>query len=369
MNFVKVQCHYFCGIDLHSTSMTICIMNIEGKILLRKKIPNNFTTFLRLIEPYRSSVAVALESTFNWYWLVDLCRQHAIDVHLGHAFYMKAIHADKKKNDNLDSEKIANLLRCGMLPRAHACHVHTRDVRDLLRHRHRLVYMRSELLGHTKLTFFQHGYCDIPSNALKNKKTRFSSLQTFNKKSAHAISNASMNIVCALDKEITQIEKQLISNTAKHKSYESELLQSVPGIGPIIAMTILLEIDTLHRFKRRQDFASYCRLVRPAHSSNGKCVGYANSKCGNPFLKWAFMEILSNAAVQCPEIRTMYNQLKKIHKPLKARAILANKFCTAVYYMLKHKQRFHIHQFCNHNQEACSQTPEAGCATVLNAVT
>jgi len=111
-------------------------------------------------------------------------------------------------------------------------------------------------------------------------------------------------------------------------------------------MTIMYETDGISRFKRRQNYSSYCRLAKPEQTSDGKCVGTGNAKCGSSYLKWAFMEIITNAVNNCEQLKAVHDRLKERFKPLKARAIMANKFCAAVYYMLKYKKEFDVNRFC-----------------------
>jgi transposase len=351
MNYVKVQCGYYCGVDLHSVSMMVCVLRDDGKLLFRKRIRNQTSLFFEIISPYKHSLAVAVESTFNWYWFVDGCRAAGINIFLGHSFYMQSIAKDKNKNDKLDSYKIAQLLRAGFFPRAHACSAEKRPIRDLLRHRSRLQHMRSEFLTITKDTFYQNGIIDLKQNALNNKGTRYSSLESLENKHTHLSSVSNMNMVTALDKELSTIESELILHTNAHYKEESSLLQAIIGIGPIISMTIMYETDNINRFKHRQDYSSYCRFAKPLHFSDGKVVGVGNAKCGNPYLKWAFMEIVTHAIRHCKEIAAVHADLKSKHKPLRARGILASRYCTAVYYMLKRNEPFDLKRFCNVSTE------------------
>lgn len=360
MKYVKVICRFFGGIDLHSKSMVVCIMDQYGNVLTTRRIPNRFGELLKVIAPYRQSLALAVESTFNWYWLVDACRMNGVEIHMGHAYYMKSIHVDKHKNDKLDARKIAGLLRVGLLPYAHACSAEMRPVRDLLRQRQRLVHIRSSLLTSTKMNFYQFGDIDITLAALKNKKQRAKTIATVPNPHTRMLCSSNMDLVTSLDGHIQCIERELLRHTHEHYRDDLALLRSVPGIGPIIGLTILYEIDSRSRFHRRQDFSSYCRLVNPDRSSDNKTVGHGNRKCGSPYLKWAFMEIISNAPADSQTVKSVHDYLITCYEPLKARAVLANHFCTVVYYMLKHKTCFDEIRFARSFPEAFSQAPEAG---------
>ena len=148
--FYTNQHQYYCGIDLHARSMYVCIVNHDGEILVHRHMKAAPEPFLKAVAPYRDGLVVAVECLFTWYWLADLCAQEGIPFVLGHALYMKAIHGGKAKHDTIDSQKIAALLRGGMLPQAYVYPAEMRATRDLLRRRTHLMRQRSELLAHVQ---------------------------------------------------------------------------------------------------------------------------------------------------------------------------------------------------------------------------
>jgi transposase len=135
MRFDTQPHQFYRGIDLHARTMYVCILNQDGEILLHRNMKTSPETLLRNIAPYRADIVVAVEGLFTWYWLADLCAQEGIPFVLGHALYMKAIHGGKAKHDKIDAQKIAVLLRGGMLPQAYVYPAEMRATRDLLRRR------------------------------------------------------------------------------------------------------------------------------------------------------------------------------------------------------------------------------------------
>src|SRR5688572_11049625 len=119
MRFYTNQHPFYCGIDLHARSMYVCILSHDGEIVLHRNMKAAPEAFLKAVATYRQGLVVAVECIFTWYWLADLCAQQGIPFVLGHALYMNAIHGGKAKNDQIDSQKIATLLRGGMLPQAY----------------------------------------------------------------------------------------------------------------------------------------------------------------------------------------------------------------------------------------------------------
>ncbi len=156
MRFYTKQHRYYCGIDLHARSMYVCILDNEGKTLVHQNIKTCRKTFLALIHPYQDDLAIAVECIFTWYWIADLCQEQGIAFVLGHALYMRAIHGGKAKNDKIDSQKIALLLKGGLIPQAYAYPAEMRATRDLLRRRMHLVRERADLIAHIQNTVSQY---------------------------------------------------------------------------------------------------------------------------------------------------------------------------------------------------------------------
>ena len=168
MNYAQINQHYLCGIDLHANSMYFKILDREGQILYRRNMPNNFALFKQILTPFLPDIAVGVESTFNYYWLYDGCVEAGIPFYLGHAAYMKVIAGNKQKNDPLDAETIAHLMRSNLFPQAYPYPGKMRAVRDLLRRRHRLVRHRSEAYTHVQLLLRQQGICDFRGRDVKS---------------------------------------------------------------------------------------------------------------------------------------------------------------------------------------------------------
>src|SRR5262245_44952587 len=144
MRFYTNQHKLYCGIDLHARSMYVCILSQDGEILLHRNMKAAPEPFLKTVAPYRDGLVVAVECIFTWYWLADLCTQEGIPFVLGHALSMQGIHGGKAKNDRIDSQKIAALLRGSMLPQAYVHAAERRATRDLSRRRTQLMRKRAE---------------------------------------------------------------------------------------------------------------------------------------------------------------------------------------------------------------------------------
>lgn len=289
MRFYAKQHKFYCGIDLHARTMYVCILNQDGEIMLHRNMQANPEPCLKAIAPSREDIVVAVECMFTWYWLADLCAQHGIAFVLGHALYMKAIHGGKAKNDTIDSQKIAVLLRGGMLPQAYVYPAAMRATRDLLRRRIHLTRKRAELLAHVQTTNSQY---NLPAlrKQLAYKANREGVAERFPDPAVQKSVEGDLALIDYYARWLSDVELTIVQTAKQHHAQTLYRLQSVPGIGKILSVVLLYEIHDLARFPRVQDFVSYCRLITCAKESAGTRDGTSGAKIGNADLKWAFSE-------------------------------------------------------------------------------
>jgi len=339
MRFYTNQHPFYCGIDLHARSMYVCILSHDGEILVHRNMKAAPEPFLKAVAPYRDGLVVAVECIFTWYWLADLCAQEGIPFVLGHALYMKAIHGGKAKNDKIDSQKIAALLRGGMLPQAYVYPAEMRATRDLLRRRTHLMRKRAELLAHVQNTNSQYNLPEI-GKKIAYKANREGVAERFTDPAVQKTIEVDLALITYYDQLLSDLELSILQTAKHHDANTLYLLQTVPGIGKILSLVLLYEIHQIDRFPRVQDFASYCRLVKCAKESAGKRLGTAGTKIGNAHLKWAFSEAAVLFLRNNPAGQRLLARWEKKHDKGKALSILAHKLARAVYYMLKRKVAF-----------------------------
>jgi transposase len=344
MRFYTQQHKFYCGIDLHARTMYLCVQNQSGEVLLHQNLRCEPALFLKATAPYREDLVVAVECIFTWYWLADLCAREGIPFVLGHALYMKAIHGGKAKNDKIDALKIAALLRGGMIPMAYVYPREMRSPRDLLRRRLYLVRKRGQLLAHVQNTHHQYNLPQ-PSRKILYKANRAGLAERFDDPAVRKSIAIDLELVDHYDLLIRDLELDLVRTVKVAEPQTFHRLRSVPGIGKILALTLLYEIHDVTRFPRVQDFASYARLVKCARESSGKRLGTAGAKIGNAHLKWA----LSEAAVLFlrgnPRAQSFLQRLRRKHGRAKALSILAHKLGRAIYHMLQNGTVFDMQQF------------------------
>jgi transposase len=281
---------------------------------------------------------------FTWYWLADLCAQEGIPFVLGHALYMKAIHGGKAKNDTIDSQKIAALLRGGMLPQAYVYPAAMRATRDLLRRRLPLARKRAELLAHVQQTNSQYHLPAI-GKKIAYKANRDGVAERFADPAVHKSIEVDLALIGYDDELLRDVELTLLKTAKHHDANTLYLLQTVPGIGKILSLVWLYEIHDINRFPTGQDVVSYGRLVKCAKESAGKRLGTAGTKIGNAHLKWAFSEAAVLFLRDHPPAQKYLARLEKKHDKGKALTVLAHKLARAVYDMLKRQVAFDKEQF------------------------
>lgn len=342
MRFYQTQHPFYCGIDLHANQMYACVIDHDGKKHLHRNYKTrNSSSFFDDIAPFGNEIAIGCESTFNWYWLADACHERKLPFILGHALYLKAIHGGKVKNDKLDSEKLALLLRGGNFTTAYAYPKKLRATRDLLRRRTHLMRQRAQTLTHLQILNHQSNLPAVQKK-LSYKSNRAGFVDRFEDPSLQANVEVDLEMLGHYDEVIRKLELRL-ERTAKLDDPQNFFrLKTIPGVGRIIAMTMLYEIHDIHRFNRVGQFLSYCRLVRGSHTSAGKSYGSPGKKMGNAYLKWAFSEAVPLLKRCCPEVKSFCDRIEKKHSAARAHSYLAVKLGRAVYYMMKRGEAFEI---------------------------
>jgi len=334
--FYTKQHPFYCGIDLHARTMYLGILDQAGETLLHRNMPATPEALLKAIAPYQEQIVLAAACMLTWYGLADLCADHGIPCVLGHALYMKAIHGGKAKNDNIDSHKIAALLRGGMLPQADVSPAAMRATRDLLRRRMHLARTRGALLAHVQHTNSQYNLPAI-GKKIAYKANRDGVAARFADPAVHKSIEVDLARITYDDDLLRDVELTLVKTAKHHDAQTLSLLQTVPGIGTMLRLVLLDAIHDSARVPRGQDVASSCRLVQCARASAGKRAGTSGSTIGHAHLKWAFSEAAVLFLRDHPAAQTWLARLEKKHGTGQALTILAHQLARAVYYML-HRQ-------------------------------
>jgi len=326
------------GIDLHSRISWLVILDGALKLVRQVKVGNDLKEFLRLLEPYRADLAgLAVESTPNWYWLVDGLQDAGYRMHLTNTCAVQQYSGLKYTDDRHDARWLAHLLALGILPEGYIYPAHERPLRDLLRRRGFLVDKRTSMLLSLRSAY----ECQTGQRVNSDTVKKWTAVEL-----EELLDNATVarGLTCLLEPiktistQIKMLEKEVLAQ-AKLRA-EFALLRTVWGIGPILGMTVMLEVGDIKRFKKVGNFASYCRLVKTDRFSVGKRKGSGNAKNGNPYLSWAFSEA-AHFAIRYHDAAKRFHQRKlaKSNGILAIRA-LAHKLARASYYVMRDQVEF-----------------------------
>jgi transposase len=328
-----MQLLLYAGIDLHAKNNYLGIIDGQDRRILEKKLPNDLDTIFCCLNPFKEDIAgVVVESTFNWYWLVDGLMEHGYSVHLANPSAIKQYEGLKYTDDKWDSFWLAHMLRLNILPEGYIYPAKERPLRDLLRKRLKLVREKTSHILSLKSMFSRNLGIAITSNSIDILEKEYVE-RNLTEPHLMMAAQASISIMKTLKKHIQIIEKEVMSKISLRKPFQC--LLSVPGTGNILALTIMLEVGDISRFKQVGDYSSYCRCVRTQRISNGKNKGKGNTKNGNKYLAWAYIEAANYAKRYCPYARAFYQ--RKANQGGNALAIkaLANKLSRATYYIMR----------------------------------
>jgi transposase len=318
----------------------VVVTDETDKVLLSRRCPNDLQKILAFLAPHREELTgVVVESTYNWYWLVDGLIAAGYDVKLANTVAMKRYDGLKYSDDETDAAHLAHLLRLGILPTGYIHPPTERALRDLARKRIQLVRDRTRhVLAVQNILARQTGGC-VSSNAIKRWTAGDVDALGLTADVGLAV-QSNVAVIAALNLEIGRIEARLLEGAKLRPDYAR--LKSIPGIGEVLAIVIMLETGDVSRFAQVGNFASYARCVDSARYSNGKKKGEGNTKNGNAYLVWAFIEAANFARRFNEEARRFFERKKVRTNAVVATKALAHKLARASYHVLKTQQPFDV---------------------------
>lgn len=323
----------YVGIDLHSSNSYIGIIDEQDQKLFGKRLPNSLSQILVTLEPFKEDLeAVVVESTYNWYWLVDGLQEEGYKVHLANPSAIKQYEGLKHTDDKWDSFWLAHMKRLNILPEGYIYPKEERPIRDLLRRRVLFVRQRTSQILSLESAIERNLSLKMSGMAIK-KLQEEDTENLFD--SPYLVLSAKSNIAVIqfLTKTIRAIENAVASQAKLRKEFQ--LLKTIPGIGDILALTIMLEVGDICRFPKVGNYSSYCRCVKSEKISNGKKKGENNKKNGNKYLSWAYVEAANFAVRFSQEAQTFYQRkMAKTNKIVAIKA-LSNKLARASYYIMR----------------------------------
>ena len=328
----------YCGIDLHSRNCYLAILNERQKLIWQGRLSNDLEVIVAALSPYREEIAgIAVESTFNWYWLVDGLMEDGYKLHLANTDQSQQFKGLKYADDRHDARWLALMLLLGILPEGYIYPKEERPLRDLCRRRSFLVEKRSSLLTSMRGVF----------GSWTGQQLRRNEIARLGEEDLEALlPNAGIRLgmscllepVRAINEQVALLEVEVLKSAKLREEFQK--LETVWGIGPILALTIMYEVGDISRFADVGHFASYCRLVNTDRRSDTKSKGKGNRKNGNPYLSWSFSEAAHFAERFRPEAKRFAQRKRAKRNAIVANRALAHKLARASFYVMRDKVDF-----------------------------
>lgn len=320
------------GVDLHSNNVVIGVMDLDGKRVANQKVPCELKEVVKFLAPYKKRLEkVAVESTYNWYWLVDGLRALKYPVVLANPAGMTQYSGIKHADDTNDAFFLAELLRLRILPTGYIYDPELRPVRDLLRRRMTLVHHRTALMLSFKSLYTRTTGQEMALSKLKEMEIK-EAQGLYDHPANQLIAGMQIKHIDGLRESIEKIEKVVLASARELPYYPK--LTSLPGVGKILGMTITMEVGDIKRFAEPGHFASYCRTVEAKRTSNNKKKGANNSKCGNKYLAWAWVEAANFARRYDEQCRKWFDRKAAKTSKVVATKALACKLAKAGWYLM-----------------------------------
>ena len=324
----------YAGLDLHSRNTYIGILDQEFNRVFKKRVPNDLGLILKTLNPFRSELkGLVVESTYNWYWLIDGLMDAGYQcVHLANPSAIKQYEGLKYADDQHDAFFLAHLLILGILPQGYIYPKKDRPVRDLARKRMFLVQHKTAHILSLQSLIARCCAKKVSTNQMRH--LTLDDLQHLLEEEHLVLSaQANLDTIRFLTHQIKKIEKTITKRIKLNDAFQN--LLTVPGIGNILAMTIMLEVGDISRFAKVGNFASYCRCVSSQRLSDGKSKGQGNRKNGNRYLSWAFIEAAHLTRRHCQQFRRYYNRKAAQANTSLATKALSNKLARICYYIMR----------------------------------
>jgi transposase len=330
----------YAAIDLHSDNNVTVVIDEQDQVVYQKRLANDVAMIVEQLSVYRASLqGIVVESTYNWYWLVDGLMEQGYKVHLANTAAIQQYEGLKYTDDHSDARWLAHILRLGVLPEGYIYPRADRPVRDLLRKRSQVVRQRTTNLLSIQNLMARNTGSSLSANQIKGLDVQQVDELLPNGDLALAV-KANLSVMCSADEQTKVLERTVTQRVKLRPQFS--FLKTVPGIGQILALTIMLETGDIRRFSSVGNFASYCRCVGSQKISNGKKKGKGNTKNGNKYLAWAFVEAANFAIRFNAKIKSFYQRKKAKTQGVVAIKAVAHKLCRACYYIMRDRVAFDV---------------------------
>ena len=321
----------YVGIDLHRRRSVIVRHDTAGEVLDTVRIDNDPLALAEVISACGPEPEVVLEATYGWYWAADVLADAGATVHLAHPLGVKGFAYRRVKNDERDAGDLADLLRMGRLPEAWIAPSPIRELRELVRYRHKLVCLRANLKAQVHAVLAKEGVQVPMSDLFGVAGTRL--LEGLELGDAYRLRVRSLrHLIAEINTEVCQLDQEIAIAVRDDPGYQAIL--AVPGIGPVLGAIFVAEIGDVTRFARPAQLASWAGLTPRHHESDTKVRRGKITKQGSRLLRWAAIEAVAKNK-GTTHLRLHYHRIADRRGNKIGRVAAARKLLTMVFYGLR----------------------------------
>lgn len=331
---------YYVGVDLHKQISWFYVLDSSGNKVDGINLPNNCDILKNYFEKIPKPFTLAVETTYNWYFFIDIAEKYAEKVYLANSYELKAFAKRHKKTDKIDARLIATVLYKGFLPTVTIANKHTRQIRELLRYRMKLVIDRSRNISRLKALLDKLGH--ISSGDF----TTFKALENINIENLPDIYKSLIEkyreLIIHLSKKIREIEKEI--NALPNEDIDMCNLLPIPGIGPFSAALIKSEIIDIKRFNSFNRLCAYSGLAPRVSASANKIYHGSLNVNRRKNLQWILLENVKHFIDADPERIKKFCEIKSRKGHNTAKVALARDFLKVIYHVLKEQRPYYGHK-------------------------
>jgi len=322
------------GIDLDKHSSQIAILTEDGEVV-QQRLANDVTRLEEFFGDLPPHTPVAIEASGTWWWLVDLLERLGHDPILSHPKQTKAIAAARLKNDRVDAERLALLLRGDLLPTVWIPPAALREARELVRHRIQLVWVRGVIRNRLQAMLARRNLKPASGQSWLTQRGQRELHRLPLPAAAGRIREDCTAVLPMLDAQIRRLDAELLARWGQDPRVQR--LTTIPGVGPFIAIVLILELGDITRFATAKQVASYVGLTPRVRSSAGRVRAGHISKEGNRLLRWVLVLAATQASRRPGPLRTWFHAVKKRRGKKVARVALARRLAEIVFHVWKHE--------------------------------
>lgn len=320
----------YVSVDLHRRRSVVMRRNVDGSTS-SVRIDNSVENLVEAVFAAGVEPVVAIEATYGWYWAADCLQEAGAEVHLVHPLGLNW-GGRRVKTDHSDAEALLDLLERGRLPEAWISSPHVRELRELVRGRHKLVQLRTNLKNQVHGIAAKHGVMASVSDVFGVAGREWLDALDIGWAYKYRV-GVSLDLIDHLDADVVAYDKTIGAIVRRDPAYRA--LRTIPGVGPVLAAVFIAEIGDINRFANPDSLACWAGLTPRVRSSDGKTHHGSISKQGSRLVRWAALEAVAKQGGGSRLKADYQRHLERRGKPGIAKVAVARKLLRLVFFAMR----------------------------------